>query len=55
MARFGNTCWGHRTELPSDVVEIHGIPMERNEDILNVVRGVGRALYMNIAETMIQW
>lgn len=37
----------------SNAVEIHGIPMERNEDVLSVVKEVGRALDMNIAGEMI--
>lgn len=37
----------------SNMVEIHGVPTEDNEDILNVVKKVGVALDMNIENSMV--
>lgn len=37
----------------SNMVEIHGVPTEENEDILNVVKKVGVALDMNIENSMV--
>lgn len=34
-------------------VEIHGIPMEKNEDVVSVVQKVGKALSMDISEQQI--
>lgn len=36
-----------------NAVEIHGIPVAQNEDVLNVVKEVGKALDMNIVDTMV--
>ncbi|XP_046686134.1 uncharacterized protein LOC124371822, partial [Homalodisca vitripennis] len=36
-----------------NTVEIHGIPQEKNEDVVSVVKEVGKALDFNISNTMI--
>lgn len=37
----------------TNAVEIHGVPFQNNEDVLSVVKEVGKALDMNITDTMI--
>lgn len=37
----------------SNSLEIHGIPMEKNESVLNIVKEVGRALDLDISDTMV--
>lgn len=37
----------------SNSLEIHGIPQERNEDVMSVVKEVGKALDMNISDSMV--
>lgn len=36
-----------------NALEIHGLPLGKNEDVLSVVKEVGKALDMNIVDTMI--
>ncbi|XP_046681380.1 uncharacterized protein LOC124368148 [Homalodisca vitripennis] len=36
-----------------NAVEIHGIPEEKNEDVISIVKEVGKALDMTISDTMI--
>lgn len=37
----------------SNSVEIHGIPVETNENVLNIVKEVGKALDLNISDSMV--
>lgn len=37
----------------ANAVEIHGVPFQSNEDVLSVVKEVGKALDMSITDTMI--
>lgn len=37
----------------ANAVEIHGVPMQKNEDVVSVVREVGKALDINISDSMI--